>query len=175
MVFTATIVKVITCVNPNMIFILQSAHTKPPVMKLIMLQFRLQNITMHVFKRLVNFKAYITFHSNHHKKFILQDTELLSLSVIINHNIISISFWLCLLQFAFSALTLLVGRQEGHPACKNWVVGYWHGCLSGARCRWFANGPANATATPSSLASLKSRMVHLSGAHLPRFSWKKGR
>jgi len=21
-------------------------------------------------------------------------------------------------QFAFSALTLLVGRQEGHPACK---------------------------------------------------------
>jgi len=24
---------------------------------------------------------------------------------------------------------LLVGRQEGHPACKNRVVGYWHGCL----------------------------------------------
>ena len=23
----------------------------------------------------------------------------------------------------FSALTLLVGRQDGHPACKNWVVG----------------------------------------------------
>jgi len=23
--------------------------------------------------------------------------------------------------YAFSALTLLVGRQEGHPACKNWV------------------------------------------------------
>ena len=35
----------------------------------------------------------------------------------------------------FSALTLLVGWQEGHPACKNWVVGCWHGCLSGARCR----------------------------------------
>jgi len=28
---------------------------------------------------------------------------------------------------AFSALTLLVGRQERHPACKNWVVRYWHG------------------------------------------------
>jgi len=25
---------------------------------------------------------------------------------------------LSLLSFAFSALTLLVGRQEGHPACK---------------------------------------------------------
>jgi len=32
---------------------------------------------------------------------------------------------------AFSSLTLLVGRQEGHPACKNWVVGCRHGCLSG--------------------------------------------
>jgi len=35
---------------------------------------------------------------------------------------------------AFSALTLLVGRQEGHPACKNRVVGCWCGCLSRARC-----------------------------------------
>ena len=25
-------------------------------------------------------------------------------------------------------------RQEGHPACKNWVVSYWHGYLSEARC-----------------------------------------
>jgi len=32
---------------------------------------------------------------------------------------------------AFSALMLLVGQQEGHPACKNWVVRYWHGYLSG--------------------------------------------
>jgi len=50
------------------------------------------------------------------------------------------------LDFAFSALTLLVGRQEEHPACKNWVVGCWHGYLSGARCR-LAYGPADATAT----------------------------
>ena len=34
----------------------------------------------------------------------------------------------------------------------------WHGCLSGARCKWFAHGPADATATTSSLASLKSRL-----------------
>ena len=47
---------------------------------------------------------------------------------------------------AFSALTLLVGRQEGHPACKKRVVGCWHGCLSGSRCR-LAYGPADATAT----------------------------
>ena len=48
---------------------------------------------------------------------------------------------------AFSALMLLVGRQEGHPAFRNTsVVGYWHGYLSGARCR-LAYGPADATAT----------------------------
>ena len=31
-----------------------------------------------------------------------------------------------------STLTLLVGWQEGHPACKNWVVGCWHGVEWGA-------------------------------------------
>jgi len=46
-------------------------------------------------------------------------------------------------SFAFSALTLLVGRQEGHPAR---VVVCWCGCLSGARCR-LAYGPADVTAT----------------------------
>jgi len=50
----------------------------------------------------------------------------------------------------FSALTLLVGRQEGHPACKNRMVGCWCGCLSGATCR-LAYGPAAAT--------VKSRLV----------------
>ena len=40
----------------------------------------------------------------------------------------------------FIALTLLVGCQEKHTACKNWVMGYWD-CwcdyLSGVRCRLF--------------------------------------
>jgi len=47
---------------------------------------------------------------------------------------------------AFSALTLLVGQQEGHPACKKTVVGCSHGYLSRARCR-LTYGPADATAT----------------------------
>jgi len=42
---------------------------------------------------------------------------------------------------------------------KNWLMRYWHGYLSEARCKWFAYGPSDATATPSSLASLKSRSV----------------
>jgi len=42
----------------------------------------------------------------------------------------------CVQHCAFSALTLLVGRQEGHPACKKYgVLRCWRGCLSGARCK----------------------------------------
>jgi len=42
-------------------------------------------------------------------------------------------------------LTLLVGQQEGHPACKKLSAGVlaW---LSGAMCR-LAYGPADAIAT----------------------------
>jgi len=61
------------------------------------------------------------------------------------------------------ALTLLVGRQEGHPACKKLSGRCWCGYLSGARCR-LAYCPADATATHS-LASLKSRLV------LPLWYW----
>jgi len=48
----------------------------------------------------------------------------------------------------FSALTLLVGRQEGHPACKKLSGGMlaWLCVWVKSRCR-FAYGPADATAT----------------------------
>jgi len=49
-------------------------------------------------------------------------------------------------KVAFNALTLLVGRQEGHQACKKtewWVAGVVI-CLEWCR---FAYGPADATAT----------------------------
>jgi len=75
---------------------------------------------------------------------------------------------------AFNALMLLVGWQEGHAACKKLSGEVLHGYLSGARCKWFAYGPADATTSPLSLAPVKSRMVYLSGAGLPRLSWKKG-
>ena len=66
-----------------------------------------------------------------------------------------------LIRHAFSALTLLVARQEEYPACKNCVMTCWCGYPSGARCRLFAYGPADAAAskTPSSLSSFKSRLV----------------
>jgi len=60
---------------------------------------------------------------------------------------------------AFGVLKLLVRRQEEHPARKNWLVRCWRGYLTGASCKWFAYGPADVTATLSSLASLKSRLV----------------
>jgi len=52
---------------------------------------------------------------------------------------------LMMCSIAFSALTLLVGRQEGHPACKK-LSGKMLAWLSGMRCR-LAYGPADATAT----------------------------
>jgi len=68
---------------------------------------------------------------------------------------------------AFSALTLLVGRQEGHPACKNWVVRCWCGYLSGAICR-LAYGPADATATHCLLLQWNPDWFSLSGTGSPR-------
>ena len=52
----------------------------------------------------------------------------------------------CQRHCAFRALTLLVGRQEGHLACKKLEVGCQSGYLSGARCS-FAYGPADTIAT----------------------------
>jgi len=57
----------------------------------------------------------------------------------------------------FSASTLLVGHQEEHRACE--VMRCWHCYLSGAKCKWFAYGPSDATAIPLFLASLESKMV----------------
>jgi len=39
-----------------------------------------------------------------------------------------------------------LGSRKGIRPVKTWVVGYWHGYLSGARCR-LAYGPADAIAT----------------------------
>jgi len=44
-----------------------------------------------------------------------------------------------LLGAIFCALTLLVGCQEEHPACKIWVMRCLHGYQSGPRCKWFAH------------------------------------
>jgi len=59
-----------------------------------------------------------------------------------------------------SSLTLLVGRQkeQEHQACKkNWVVGYWRGYLTEARCRLAY--PSGCHCHSLSLASVKSRLV----------------
>jgi len=42
---------------------------------------------------------------------------------------ICISYCITVADYAFSALTLLVGRQEGHPACKK---------LSGGVLAWLS-------------------------------------
>jgi len=57
---------------------------------------------------------------------------------------------------AVSALTLLIGLQEGHPACKKRGANDLH------MVQLMPLPP------PSSLAPVKSRMVPFSGADLPR-------
>jgi len=65
-----------------------------------------------------------------------------------------------------------LGSRKGiRPVKTEWWGLAWF--LSGVRCKLFEYGPANATATTSSLALVKSRMVYLFGACLPRLSWKK--
>ena len=67
---------------------------------------------------------------------------------------------------AFSALTLLVGRQEGHPACKK---------LSGGVLAWLSvwselqivYGPADATATHCLLLQYSPDWFYLSGSGPP--------
>jgi len=63
----------------------------------------------------------------------------------------SFSSFYCISRF--SDLTVLVGHQEEHPACKNWVMRCWCGYVSGTRCRLFTYGPADATASQNPVMS----------------------
>ena len=50
-----------------------------------------------------------------------------------------------------------LGIRKSIQPVKNWVTRCRHRYLFEARCKYFAYDPADANATPSSLASLKSR------------------
>ena len=81
---------------------------------------------------------------------------------------------------AFSALTLMTGHQQEHPACKklNDEVLVWLSDPSAARCRLFAYGSVDATAIPKPhhlLPHLNPHWFYLSGTGLPRLFWKRGR
>ena len=58
--------------------------------------------------------------------------------------------------YAFSALTLLVGQQKRHPACKKRVVGCWCGCLEQGADLHMASWCHCHSLSP---ASVKSRLV----------------
>ena len=84
-----------------------------------------------------------------------------------------------LYDISFSALTLVcwLGVRKSIRPIKNWVMGSdgvlaWLSVWSVVQmiCIWSSWCYCH----PSSLASVKSRMVYLSVASLPRLSWKKG-
>ena len=80
-----------------------------------------------------------------------------------SNHFCAVSFFTLLITgsatIAFSALMLLLGRQEGHPVCKkNWVVGVlvWLSVWSEVQtCIW----PSWCYCHSLSLASVKSRLV----------------
>jgi len=68
----------------------------------------------------------------------------------------------------------MVGCQEEHLAHKKKLSDEVLAWLSiRSEVQMICICPADATAIPSSLASVKSAMVYLSGASLPRLSWKR--
>jgi len=76
-------------------------------------------------------------------------------------------WFIAIFILAFSALTLLVGRQEGHPARKNSSDEVLAWLSSGAKCKiaciWFSWCHCH----PIMSASAKSRMVYPSGTDSP--------
>ena len=80
-------------------------------------------------------------------------------------------YFVWLVCIAFSALTLLVGRQEGHPACKK--VGRWW--------RWELVSPDGVAPSRMVLSASVNLPLHhkvqkfSSGTGLPGWFWKKGR
>jgi len=72
----------------------------------------------------------------------------------------------CSLSVAFSAVTLLVGRQEGHPACKKLTGGVlaWLSVWSEVQtCIW----PSRCHCHSLSLASVNPDWFYLSGTGSP--------
>jgi len=83
------------------------------------------------------------------------------------------SFFCAFSACAFSALTLLVGRQEGHPACKKLSdeVLVWLSVWSEVQtCIW----PSEFHCHSLSLAPVKSRLVLPFWYRLTRVVWEKG-
>ena len=122
--------------------------------------------------------SYVSLRRHHHRGSCQLISDMLSSYFIILHvdvtwNFLRIFFW----KFEFEWIVLyvcqqcfLVGCQEEHPACKNWMIGCRCGYLSGTRCRLFAYGLADATVIPK-----PHSLLPLLNPHLPRLSWTGGR
>jgi len=87
--------------------------------------------------------------------------------------VMCLSLWYWCRAIAFSALTLLVGWQEGHPACKK-----WHNC-EGGHGHWFVWmewHPAGWCVSASvNLLFYHKVQKFSSGTGSPGWSRKKGR
>jgi len=62
------------------------------------------------------------------------------------HEVCWVVYLVAWFTFASVLWRCWLGSRKGIQPVKNWVVGYWHGYVSGSECR-FVYGPADATAT----------------------------
>jgi len=65
-----------------------------------------------------------------------------------------------------------LGIRKSLWPVKNWVMRCRHGYLFAVRCKWFGYGPADATAAHHLLHHYNPHWFSLSGAGLPRLSWR---
>ena len=76
--------------------------------------------------------------------------------------------------FQLVALTLLAGRQEEHPACKNCMMRCWCGHLEqGADCLHMVQLMPCIPKTRHLLPHINPDWFYLYGTGLPRLSWKR--
>jgi len=80
----------------------------------------------------------------------------------LNNSSMIVTLWIIHSLFITHVLEFdtVGGIRKSIRPVTNWVMRYWRGYLSGVRCKWFAYGPADATATPLSLASLIFELVN---------------
>ena len=96
----------------------------------------------------VQFNQCHSYHHIPHTHFTDKESNQSEFTVVLVCQVLPSVLWHCWLRI-----------MKSIQPVKNWAMRCWHGYPSAARCKWSAYGWADATATSSSLASLKSRIV----------------
>ena len=78
-------------------------------------------------------------------------------------NVWATKKWLIVLVLGMSEVLwhYWLGIRNSILPIKNWVMWCWCGCLSAAKCKWFAYGPADATAIHNLFIKIQNGSAYL--------------